>query len=631
MDPAQHEAQLMPEKNVPLQPSAGQRANRNGWIWFLIGLGLVAGLLATITGAASHTILVRRLAMLALVGTALGITAVISSRDLAKPVEAPERPLGGAGYNVPRVRRVRFLHIALTLLYNLGIMIVVLAALVRFKILPVDFAPGVLQAFPSPLGIYLAMLALAAKWQADLQGGATHTWYTRAHGWFLAILGSAVLLAGALVTLLGPIQTNGTVYLGDEDLEVLALVTILGVGTQLFLTAGLPTVFEIGAGLMRAFSRKEKANAADTPPIVYAGMLALGFTLVIGYLLYRFNALAKLGNFQDQRVALLLLLFPVALALFFLVSALQVVRESRRGLYRKRITSTLRTQILVYSVSGVLGLFFGTLLVLNLAGSLGPIGPIQADLDLSKDFIALMIATTAGPIGWHLARQNRRVDAIEARLPDFLNDLAETRRAGLTLTAALQSTSVSDYGDLSVEIKKMADQVSWGVAFTDALAQFAERVKTALVRRTAYLIIEASRTGGSVAEILKAAAKDAYEIKGLEAERRVSMMTYLIVIYVVFFVFLSVIAILDVQFIPQVLKANDSIAAAGGSTGAPIGGAHISKEALRFTYFMAAIVQSIGNGIVGGVLSEGRVSAGLRHVALMTLMAWILFRFALPA
>ena len=62
MDPAQHEAQLMPEKNVPLQPSAGQRANRNGWTGFLIGLGLLAGLLATLTGTAPHTLLVLRLA-----------------------------------------------------------------------------------------------------------------------------------------------------------------------------------------------------------------------------------------------------------------------------------------------------------------------------------------------------------------------------------------------------------------------------------------------------------------------------------------------------------------------------------------------------------------------------------------
>jgi flagellar protein FlaJ len=282
----------------------------------------------------------------------------------------------------------------------------------------------------------------------------------------------------------------------------------------------------------------------------------------------------------------------------------------------------------VYGFSSLAGLGLATLLVMNLGGRIDAIGPFPGGKDLSKDLIVMTILVTAGPIGWHISRQNRRVDAIENRLPDFLNDLAETRRAGLTLAASLQSCSLSDYGALTPEIQKMANQVSWGVPFTEALAQFAQRVRTNLVRRSVHLIIEASRTGGSVADILKAAARDAYEIKALESERRVNMMTYLIVLYVVFFVFMTVIAVMDSKFIPQVIAANQVAGQIGVEEGnVPLGGGNLDQETMRFTFFSAAIVQAIGNGIVGGVLSEGRVTAGFRHVAIMAFSAWLLFRF----
>lgn len=603
----------------PRPASAPAPRGWQGMIFLFAGLGLACGVLAAVNDGE-----VRRLALLGLLLAGLGLARSASSKHI--PVEEA-LAMGGTGYQPPTSRAVRAMHVALSLAYNTGVMVVVFAALVRFDVLPLRLPDQVLQAFPAALGVYLVVLSIAVKQRIDENGGVLRTWYTQAHGWFLGAIALPIVLVAVFLLFEPQARIAGSFTVTEPDLQVLVLMGILGVGTQMFLAVHLPTTFDLVSDLVRVFA-EPRADRRGTPPIVYAALLSIGLTAAIAFLFLRFDVVQRLGGFRDERVGLLLVLLPVGLALFLLSSALQIWREGRRGLYSKKITRKLRNDILVFGFSALVGVGFTALLVLNLMGRIDSIGPFEGTRDLSKDLIVMTILSTAGPIGWHLSRQNRQVDAIEGRLPDFLNDLAETRRAGLTLAASLQSCSLSDYGALTPEIKKMANQASWGISFTDALAQFGERVKTNLVRRSVHLIIEASKTGGSVADILKAAAKDAYEIKALESERRVNMMTYLIVLYVVFFVFLVVIAVMDSQFIPQVIEANQaSQNLNANSDNVPIGGGDLDQEVLQFVFFNAAIVQAIGNGVVSGVLTEGRVSAGFRHVAIMSLTAWLLFRF----
>jgi flagellar protein FlaJ len=601
------------------------------WSVALLGLGFLGAAGGLLSAGSSGTL--HRAGLELLMACALAMAAVASSRGAPRPATSA---MGGAGYAVPSSRRVRALHVALTLLYNLGVMVIVLAALVRARLVPLTFNQAVLDGFPFALALYLLLLTLAAKWRIDEQGGVVRAWYTRVHGVFLAVMGAAVLAIGAILLTVSKVEGGGLDLLVGADLEVLVLVGLLGVGTQLFLAANLPTIFDLGSGAIRAIRNRGRDDGSKlgTPPIVYAGVLALVITATLVFVGSNFNVAGVVGTFADSRLAALILGFPLFLLVFFAISAYQIRSEARRGLYKRKVTPEARAAILTYGVAALLGTLFGTLLLLNVLGRITTLGPFEGGTTLSKDLLLLGILGTAGPVGVHLRRVNPRVDAIEERLPDFLNDLAETRRAGLTLAAALQACSLSDYGALSKEIRKMADQVAWGVAFNDVLTLFAQRVKTSLVQRTTFLIIEASRTGGSVAEILKAAAREAYEIKGLEAERKTTMTTYLIVIYVVFAVFLAVIAVLAVQFIPQVIAANQAVLAAKGAQGSgggfDLGGSPLDQRAIGFSYFMAAMIQSVGNGLVGGVLSEGRVSAGLRHVAIMALLSWVVFRVLIP-
>ena len=192
----------------------------------------------------------------------------------------------------------------------------------------------------------------------------------------------------------------------------------------------------------------------------------------------------------------------------------------------------------------------------------------------------------------------------------------------MTFTKAIMYSSKGNYGVLTSEIKKIAQQISWGSSVDEAMASFASRVHTKLIRRTISLIIEASRSGGNVADVLDAASRDAREIRLLEMERRASMLSYVAVIYVGMVVFLAIIAILSGTLIPAMTATSTT-----GMATVVKGSGGITKDHVVPVFFLATLIQGAGMGIVTGVFEEGNVVSGVKHVFIMVLITWIVFKF----
>jgi flagellar protein FlaJ len=246
-------------------------------------------------------------------------------------------------------------------------------------------------------------------------------------------------------------------------------------------------------------------------------------------------------------------------------------------------------------------------------------------------FVCLGVLAGLGPYGFYMAREARRIRGLEDRFADFLRDVASGHQGGLTLPAAVIVAARGEYGPLTPEVKRMSDQLSWNLPFTEALERFAERVDTPLVRRAVNLVLQANRSGGSTIEVLMAASRDAREIKSLENERHLTMGLYTVVIYVTFLVFLGVAAVLYASFVPKLVAASESAQAAslGADTVAGIGGPALHLRDFQVFYFMAAIMQGLGDGIVAGLMGTGRAVLGLRHAFLMVLIAYLTFTFFL--
>jgi archaeal flagellar protein FlaJ len=248
------------------------------------------------------------------------------------------------------------------------------------------------------------------------------------------------------------------------------------------------------------------------------------------------------------------------------------------------------------------------------------------------DWLVIGAIAVLLPYGIVASRHATRIEEIESRLPDFLRDVAEAGRFGMTLPEAIIVASKGRYGRLTDEIKRMASQLEWGVPVSHALTLFQQRVDTPLVRRVVSIVIKANEAGGNVADVLSMVAHDAREVQLNEEQRRITMLTYLMVIYISFFVFLATIAIMAITFLPQMITAGAGLSSSASSAvGAGAVGIQIQFIPAVFLAFLAAvIVHAIGDGLMAGVIHSGRVSEGMQHAGIMLISGWVFMRFIVP-
>jgi archaeal flagellar protein FlaJ len=222
--------------------------------------------------------------------------------------------------------------------------------------------------------------------------------------------------------------------------------------------------------------------------------------------------------------------------------------------------------------------------------------------------------------------ETRRINRLEAEFPAMIRDISLSVKSGMTPEAAMSLAARGEYGALTPAIKQIDNMISWGVSFEDALLYFAKKYPTSLIRRTVFTLIEASRMGGQLGEILEGVATDAEETKALEKRRSSETKPYLIVCYVSYFVFLAVILIMSYIFLPMMKEAADI--AAGQDVPGGMGQFAVSDADLALynrLFFHALVIQGFFAGIVTGKIGEGKAIAGLKHSVFFIVVAVIAY------
>ncbi len=224
----------------------------------------------------------------------------------------------------------------------------------------------------------------------------------------------------------------------------------------------------------------------------------------------------------------------------------------------------------------------------------------------------------------------RRIKKIEDRLPDFLRDVAEAGRFGMTLAEAIIVASSGRYGALTDEIKRMAGKIEWGVPVKEALESFNERVNTPLVNRMVAIVIKANVAGGNVADVLGMVAHASRETQLMEKERSIEMSTYAFVLITSFFVFVATIIILNNSFLPQMAKAGRAVEESLKNTAisnVPVRIAYRNVPIIRFLFVLATLIHGVGDGIMMGILRDGRVKGGMLWGSLLLISGYLMLKF----
>nr|WP_284063436.1 type II secretion system F family protein [Halobaculum sp. SYNS20] len=223
--------------------------------------------------------------------------------------------------------------------------------------------------------------------------------------------------------------------------------------------------------------------------------------------------------------------------------------------------------------------------------------------------------------------EKRRIRGIERAVPDFLDRMASINDAGVSVVESLRRLTGSDLGKVTPEVQRVWRDVQWGATVTTALDRFRQRVRSPMVSRAVALTTNAVDASGDVAPVLAIAADEARSTRQLRRERRQVMVTYLLVIYVSFAVFIGIIGALTVAFIPAVEGAQ--LSAPGGvggvSTGVFEGIGNVDTGSYVVLFYHAAAIQAIASGLIAGQLGEGSVSDGVKHATVMLLLAYLTF------
>lgn len=210
--------------------------------------------------------------------------------------------------------------------------------------------------------------------------------------------------------------------------------------------------------------------------------------------------------------------------------------------------------------------------------------------------------------------------AIDTNIPFLVKEISEGGKSGLTLERSIDVASARRYGPLTRELRTIVAQMSWGISLEKALESFAERVETLLVRRTVNLLIETSRAGGDVQEILESIYEHVNNLAILDKERRSRLRPYVSISYIAFIIFIIVGILLFKTFFMQLNEAWKGLA-----RGFVV--KSIDLPAITTVFYHMSMIQAFFGGIVAGKTSEGLVRAGLKHSLILMLLGFLVFHF----
>ena len=233
---------------------------------------------------------------------------------------------------------------------------------------------------------------------------------------------------------------------------------------------------------------------------------------------------------------------------------------------------------------------------------------------IGSELIALISIgiVVAGPSLMEYRKYKERKE-IEERFPDFLRDITENIRTGMTVTQAIKSTKDNQYGMLTPYVRKMIVKIDWAVPFDRILLDFSKN-STPLIQKTISTILETYKGGGDISQVLTAAGQTIKEINRIRKERFSAIYNQMLTGYAVFFMFVGVLIVLKTYLVPSLF-----------SFGATVSGIEDINNFYNATFQWLILIEGFFSGLVVGKMAHGNIVAGLKHSLILTAVGYGVF------
>jgi len=237
----------------------------------------------------------------------------------------------------------------------------------------------------------------------------------------------------------------------------------------------------------------------------------------------------------------------------------------------------------------------------------------------------------AAPIMYIKYEQYTARKKMQEKFPEFLRDVVEGTRAGMSLPQAIKNTETGSYGPLDEKIEKMNAQLDWGIPFEKVLRNFGKETGSPVIRRSVDTIIQAYSSGGNIQDVLESVGDNIRTIKKLKEKRESQLYGEMITGYVVFFIFIGILVALTEFLLPNLASAQQSLGGGGNFQVIGGGGANLQENISLYNDWFARLVyiQAFFSGLIIGKLSEGELKAGFKHMSILFAAGYLAVTFFL--
>ena len=232
------------------------------------------------------------------------------------------------------------------------------------------------------------------------------------------------------------------------------------------------------------------------------------------------------------------------------------------------------------------------------------------------------------PFFLYLIFENNSLREKETMFLEFSRDLVENVRSGTPISKSILNIRKKDFGALNPHINKLANQISLGIPIQIAFETFGRDLNSQTISRAITIISESEKAGGQIETILDSVVKSVSQIEKLRKERRSAIYNLVVQGYIIFFIFIIIILIMEFKILPIATGLTDSLGGVSGNEvvgeigGALGGGGQIATpEQLTRPFLWFIVVQGFFTGLVIGKLSEGKIRPGLKHSFILVVVA----------
>ena len=221
--------------------------------------------------------------------------------------------------------------------------------------------------------------------------------------------------------------------------------------------------------------------------------------------------------------------------------------------------------------------------------------------------LAVALFISAAPAAIIHIRLTKTKTSMEQGVSNFLRDLTEVRKTGLSPEKCIESLSKREYGVFGKELRKISSEISWGIPAKKVMMDFLHRTRSWMVQIVMFLLVETIDVGGGTVAMIESLARFNNLTQEVEKEKKMSVRPYVMMPY-----------------LASILLVATTIMMMGLTTGVAVPGATaVPKDntLMQVVFISSVIFNSYLIGIVAGKISEESVGAGFKHAAILVLIS----------